>query len=400
MALPSARRTYCSWACYVGPGGGAQEIACQICGKVRRVKAAVLALGEGKYCSLRCRGLARRKPALVLTCEQCGCQYVPSQRKVGRFCSRGCFTDFQRKRPTECAVCRDPIPGRGSKYCSRDCYYRSKRKPEVVLTCVRCRTGFSVAPSAARRKYCTRQCFHRERMPATFPCEVCREPVRSKPSRRQHFCSYACRNRGRQRDRRPADEGRNLRILELYARGLSAAEIQAVLREDLRCVPGPDGAAWRIGAAGVRQVISRELRLEGGRGRRFRAIRLLGAGQRAESVAALLGCSAASVYKWSAAWRRHGPASLDVSPGMGRPPELGLDAERLLEELLAADPRERGHRAGKWTLVLLRAELVGMGYEVSRQTIMRTLDRCGWRSRLHPGRKHGRRAPGVTIHSA
>ena len=115
------------------------------------------------------------------------------------------------------------------------------------------------------------------------------------------------------------------------------------------------------------------------RWKRYRAIVLRGDGLSVPAVAQSLGCSQASVYAWSAAWRRDGVAGLAEGDHGGGQVKLGTTAEALLTELLATDPQTQGHRATGWTVPLLRTELATRGTRVSERTIRRALHRLGYR---------------------
>ena len=86
------------------------------------------------------------------------------------------------------------------------------------------------------------------------------------------------------------------------------------------------------------------------RWKRYRAIVLRGDGLSVPAVAQSLGCSQASAYAWSAAWRRDGVAGLAEGDHGGGQVKLGPTAEALLTELLATDPQTQGHRATGWTV--------------------------------------------------
>jgi transposase len=115
------------------------------------------------------------------------------------------------------------------------------------------------------------------------------------------------------------------------------------------------------------------------RWKRYRAILLRGEGHTVEAVAESLGCSQASVYAWSAAWRQAGVAGLAEGDHGGGQVKLGAVAETILGELLASDPQTQGHRATGWTVPLLRTELAARGTIVSERTIRRALHRLGYR---------------------
>lgn len=113
--------------------------------------------------------------------------------------------------------------------------------------------------------------------------------------------------------------------------------------------------------------------------RRYRALRLLAAGQRPATVTAAVGCSERSLWYWLAAWRRAGVVGLEEPPHGGRARALDGPAEALLGECLVSDPQTRGYHATGWTVPALRAELAVAGYVVGERTIRRTLHRLGWR---------------------
>lgn len=115
------------------------------------------------------------------------------------------------------------------------------------------------------------------------------------------------------------------------------------------------------------------------RWKRYRAILLRGEGLSVPAVARSLGCSQASIYAWSAAWRQQGVAGLAEGPHRGGPVKLGPAAEAMLTELLASDPQAHGHRATGWTVPLLQGELAAQGTVVGERTIRRALHRLGYR---------------------
>lgn len=115
------------------------------------------------------------------------------------------------------------------------------------------------------------------------------------------------------------------------------------------------------------------------RWKRYQAILLRGDGGTVASVAATLRCSPASVYAWTAAWRRDGVAGLREGDHGGGRSKLGAAGEGLLENLLGTDPQARGHRAPGWTVPLLRGELAQAQIAVGERTIRRALHRRGYR---------------------
>jgi transposase len=115
------------------------------------------------------------------------------------------------------------------------------------------------------------------------------------------------------------------------------------------------------------------------RWKRYRAVLLRAEGKTVAAVADALRCSQASVYAWTAAWRRQGVAGLREGDHGGGQVKLGAAGEALLGELLTSDPQARGHRATGWTVPLLRGELARTGVSVGERTIRRALHRLGYR---------------------
>lgn len=114
------------------------------------------------------------------------------------------------------------------------------------------------------------------------------------------------------------------------------------------------------------------------RWKRYRAVLLRGDGMTVAAVTRALRCSAASVYAWTAQWRRGGVAGLREGDHGGGKVKLGAAGEAVLARLLEADPQSRGHRATGWTVPLLRGELLTAGYAVGARTIRRALHRLGY----------------------
>lgn len=113
--------------------------------------------------------------------------------------------------------------------------------------------------------------------------------------------------------------------------------------------------------------------------RRYQAIQLLSRDQTPKQVAAVLGCSLASVYNWAAAWQQERQAGLAEPKHAGRARTLDAQALRLLEQWLASDPQTLGEQTTGWTVPLLHTRLTHAGYPISQRTLRRTLHRLGWR---------------------
>ncbi len=115
------------------------------------------------------------------------------------------------------------------------------------------------------------------------------------------------------------------------------------------------------------------------RWKRVRALLLRADGLTVEAVASTLGCSQASVYAWTAAWRQHGVAGLREGDHGGGQVKVDAVAESMLQRLLATDPQACGHQATGWTVPLLQGELAQVGYAVGARTVRRALQRLGYR---------------------
>ena len=113
--------------------------------------------------------------------------------------------------------------------------------------------------------------------------------------------------------------------------------------------------------------------------KRYRAVLLRAEGMTVAAVATVLRCSQASVYGWTARWRRQGVAGLREGDHGGGKAKLDAAGEERLEGLLATDPQAYGHQASGWTVPLRRTEVAAAGYVVSARTIRRAVHRLGYR---------------------
>lgn len=115
------------------------------------------------------------------------------------------------------------------------------------------------------------------------------------------------------------------------------------------------------------------------RWKRYRAVLLRAEGMTVAAAAAALRCSQASVYGWTARWRRAGVAGLREGDHGGGQVKLDRTGEALLAERFGSDPQQRGYQTTGWTVPLLRTELAQAGYGVSPRTIRRAIHRLGYR---------------------
>jgi transposase len=118
---------------------------------------------------------------------------------------------------------------------------------------------------------------------------------------------------------------------------------------------------------------------------RLRTILLLEQGLEPDAVAAEMGINRASVYNWAQDWRQGGLAGLATPRGGPGTPLLDATAERLLRTCLATPPAAYGHTSARWTLPLMRAELLKGGYTVSASTVGLKARELGWSRKQIPG---------------
>lgn len=100
------------------------ERACQTCGHVFEVEAAVAGRG-GNYCSVECRGLGMRN-RVIRECAQCGVDFERPASVAAVFCSRECNTKARRNDPIEVErvrqMQRDHLASRAPTRCERVLY--------------------------------------------------------------------------------------------------------------------------------------------------------------------------------------------------------------------------------------------------------------------------------------
>lgn len=93
------------------------------------------------------------------------------------------------------------IKNNRGKYCSKECYYKSKEKEKIILICKECGEKFEVFPSVVKYhngKYCSKECYSKSREKKEIRiCEYCnKEFKRPKPSIIKNgwgrFCSKTC----------------------------------------------------------------------------------------------------------------------------------------------------------------------------------------------------------------
>jgi len=209
------RRKYCSPECGNKAKGErnktGKEMKCAVCEKPIWVTPSQLKLGK-KYCSLECQSEGRKKKIKKL-CEVCKKEFyiTPSVQKrgQGRFCSRKCLNDSRRGKVSEggqswykkrsyshqrnrikinCKSCNKQMEIRiseykqGRKYCSRECYYKSKKKMEdLIKICKNCGKKFQVDWHNGDHIFCNRNCYReyqQKKSTRTYTCKNCGKKVK------------------------------------------------------------------------------------------------------------------------------------------------------------------------------------------------------------------------------
>lgn len=118
------------------------------------------------------------------------------------------------------------------------------------------------------------------------------------------------------------------------------------------------------------------------RHRRFlRALELYEKGLQPADIAAELNCTPGEVMRLLELGQLSGFQEATSHHRPGRAKLLDARANEFLASLLRSDPRSRGHRAKRWTIPLLREELIHAGYTASDSTVWRAARRLGWSHR-------------------
>ena len=97
---------------------------CKICGEDFSHK-----LNNKDYCSLKCRGIARRKKRIKVKCAGCGKEFEKTEKST-------------------------------RKYCNQKCYANRPQKEKITLTCAECGESFIADRNSCKRynTFCCREC--------------------------------------------------------------------------------------------------------------------------------------------------------------------------------------------------------------------------------------------------
>jgi hypothetical protein len=135
-------------------------------------------------------------------CEKCD---KPRGRRNKRFCSRDCFYK-SRKMYRRCFVCDKQmhvilyeVENGRSMFCSKECVGKNKtEKKTLTLRCQLCNKRLRVQLAQfnkGRGKYCSKKCFNKSKYTGkNMPCDTCGKIHYRIKARIQknNYCSYKC----------------------------------------------------------------------------------------------------------------------------------------------------------------------------------------------------------------
>ena len=144
---------------------------CQECGIKFQSTPALVEAGRHKFCSMRCyQAYHQRDKEQLHVCKACGKPFSVYKHRIaegrGRYCSHKCWsTRAGGRRQRACVHCGSDFVVQGTsdrKYCSHECYSKAKKK-WMERPCQQCGTVFFPRSHSAKLKYCSRKCFYESR---------------------------------------------------------------------------------------------------------------------------------------------------------------------------------------------------------------------------------------------
>jgi hypothetical protein len=137
------------------------QTKCKKCQKEFKTYPCRIKTGKHQFCSMECR-----KSNLDKICVVCNKHYqIPKwKEKIQKTCSRECgvklaFQDSRAKRMRVCLTCGEVFvksSASSGKYCSRQCYWNSKKRKDEYL-CEECGTKISPVKTVKFCKDCSRK---------------------------------------------------------------------------------------------------------------------------------------------------------------------------------------------------------------------------------------------------
>jgi len=182
--IKNGKGKYCSRECYGKSRGDVIKRLCKICGTEFKVGSHEIKRGWGKYCSKECANKAKSGKNNRLwkggkserRCQACGEVFYVRDSSKSKYCSRECGHRASNKSLKRiCPICEKEFEIKPSrlkygygKYCSRECYGKSKRVDKVECICKTCGDTFYKYPSVVKNNvggdmYCSVECYDKSR---------------------------------------------------------------------------------------------------------------------------------------------------------------------------------------------------------------------------------------------
>lgn len=89
------------------------------------------------------------------------------------------------------------------KFCSRECWGKSRRVKDVKINCPTCGDEFEIKPYLIKegvKRFCSKKCYTKYRAKHKYEervCEYCGETYEIYSSRKNRYCSTNCANKHR-----------------------------------------------------------------------------------------------------------------------------------------------------------------------------------------------------------
>lgn len=106
---------------------------------------------------------------------------------------------------SKCKYCGEEFkPKQGvEKFCSRECWGKSRRVKSVKINCPTCGDEFEIKPYLIKegvKRFCSKKCYTKYRAKHKYEeriCEYCGETYTIYSSRKNRYCSTDCANKHR-----------------------------------------------------------------------------------------------------------------------------------------------------------------------------------------------------------
>lgn len=106
---------------------------------------------------------------------------------------------------SKCKYCGEEFkPKQGvEKFCSRECWGKSRRVKDVKINCPSCGDEFEIKPYLIKegvKRFCSKKCYTKYRTKHKYEeriCEYCGETYKVYSSRKNRYCSTDCANKHR-----------------------------------------------------------------------------------------------------------------------------------------------------------------------------------------------------------